>query len=169
MDKKRKYTIVTLLGAALSIAAVIYFSPMQYLITGYGKLDSDLKHIITTITIAGLALTLFVTRHLKIKEEQLEQIEAWDLSVMIVIPSAEGFAYIMKIPTNYPWAILVYFVGVMVWFLLVICRHKIFKDPKEEKKFTFSVAYTMFVFAAFGILAFWEIVSLLPYMKPVGH
>lgn len=88
---------------------------------------------------------------------------------MIVIPSAEIFAYIMKTPTNYSSAIFAYVMGVMIWFLLVICRHKIFKDPKEERKFNLTVWWAMSVFVIFGIFAFWEIITLLPYMNIPGH
>ena len=160
MNKKQRYTIAIVFMIVFSFV-MLYYSPIQYLVQAYAKLDSDLKHIFSIITVAGLGLILFAVRHLNIKKEQLEQIEAWDLAVMILIPSADGFAYIMKIPANYPWAILVYFCGVMTWFLLVICRHKIFKDPKEENKFTFSIVYSMSVFVIFGLFALWEIISIL--------
>ena len=162
LNKKQRYAIGIIFIVVYSFI-LFYFSPLQHIAQAYGKIDSDTKHLLTTFLIAGLGLTLFAARHQKVKKELLEQIEAWDLAVLIVLPSVEIFTYIVKDPSNWPWAILAYIVGVMTWFVLVIYRHKVFKDPKEEKKFTFTVWYAMFVFVVYGTYAVWAFISLTPF------
>lgn len=168
MNKKEKkiYVIGVIIIASYLVTA-FYFSPIPRIAELYGKIDPDLKHLLTTITVAGLGLILFAARHLKTTEQQKEQIEAWDLAIMIIIPSVEAFSYIMKIPHNWPLAVFVYIGGVIIWFVFVKYRHKRFEDPKEEKKFKITVTYVMLVFLAYGIYAAWAFISLTPYMKPV--
>ena len=170
MNRKQKqvYVIGIIIIIAYSVTA-FYLYPIPRIAELYGKIDPELKHLVTTITVAGLGLILFVARHAKIKPEVLEQIEVWDLAILIIIPSVEAFSYIVgKDPHQWPWAVLAYIVGVMAWFVLVIYRHKTFEDPKEEKKFNFTFTYLMIVFSIYCTYAVWAFITITPYMKPAG-
>jgi hypothetical protein len=131
-----------------------FFHPFFYLIQEYGNLDSDLKHILITFVMAGLGGSLFAFRN-KVKGELFDQFEAMELLLLIVIPSVEGYSFIMINPTNYSWAISLYVVAVMVWFVIVITKHKPISDSKKEKIFTIKISYISAVLLAYGIFAFW--------------
>lgn len=156
MNKKQKINLVTILSAIVLSALVYYFNPFLYISQEFGKLDPDLKRILITIIVAGLAGSLFAFRN-KAKGELFEQFEAIELLILIVIPSVEGYLYIMKNPSNYAWAISVYVVGVMSWFVIVITRHKPISEPKKEKTFTIKMSYILAVLLSFGFFAFWQL------------
>lgn len=147
----------------ISIILVFYFSPLYYISQLYGKLDPDLKHILITLVVAGLGGSLFAFRN-KAKGELFELFEAMELLLLIVIPSVEGFTYIMKNPSNYSLAVTLYIGAVMGWFVLVILRHKISSDPKKEKIFTAQIVYLMLVFVAFGVFADWQLTTFSPFL-----
>lgn len=183
MDKKQKqFYVIGIIVITVYSIIMFYFSALQHIAEWYKTVDSDLKHLLTTITVTGLGLTLFAIRHAmmndesrhalprnKRRQEILEHIQAWDLALFIVIPSVEAFTYIVKIPTHWPWAVLVYIGGVMMWFVIVMYLHKISTDPKEEKRFTFSITYVMIVFVVYGTYAVWAFISLSQYMQPLGQ
>lgn len=156
MNKKQKINVITILSAILLSVLVIYFNPFLHLSQELGKMDSDLKHLVITIGVASLAGSLFAFRN-KVKGEVFEQFEALELLLLIVIPSVEAFTVIMKNPTNYSWAVSIYVVAVMVWFVIIITRHKPISDSKKEKKFTIKVSYVLAVLLSFGFFAFWQL------------
>lgn len=169
MNKKEKkiYIIGIIIIFAYAVTA-FYFSPIPRIAEISGKIDPELKHLLETFTVSGLGLILFTARHLKITKEQEEQIEVWDLAIMIIIPSVDAFSYITKIPQHWPLSVLVYISGVIIWYVLVRRRHKIFGDPKEEKKFKRTITYVMSVFVFYGAYASWAFFSLMPYMTTHG-
>jgi len=156
VNKKQKINIITILSAIVLAALVYFFNPFLYVSQEYGKLDSDLKHLLITVVMAGLAGSLFVFRN-KVKGELFEQFEAIELLILIVIPSAEAFTLIMKNPSNYSWAVSVYVVAIMIWFLIVILKHKPIKDSKKEKMFTIKISYILAVLLSFAFFAFWQL------------
>lgn len=166
MNKKQKIQVVVVIGAGFWIIIAIFFSPLYYISQWYGELDPDLKHLFTTVIVASMGGTLFAFRN-HANKEVLEEFEAMELLLLIVMPCVEGYSFIMKTPSNYQWAILVYIAGVMGWFVLVISRHKIFEDPKKEKKFTFSITYLMLMLASFGTFAIW-LLATAPRLSSTG-
>lgn len=155
MNKKRKIQLVTILSAIVLSVLVYVFNPLLYFSQEFGKLDSELKHLVITVVVASLAGSLFAFRN-KAKGELFEQFEALELLLLIVIPSVEGFLYIMQNPMNYGWAISVYVIGVMGWFVLVITRHKPIADSKKEKKFTIKISYILAILLSFAFFVFWQ-------------
>ncbi len=148
----------------------IYVSP-QLVTTfeSYGKLDPDLQHLISITVVSGAGGSLFALRNItqkqimeknaipknRRKREVLEQIEAAELLILIVIPSTEAFSFILKTFHNYPLALFPYICASAGWFILVVKLHEKFQDPKQEKNFWIFHSYLMIVLFVFGIFAFW--------------
>ncbi|MGY5148143.1 MAG: hypothetical protein ACW9W4_09120 [Candidatus Nitrosopumilus sp. bin_7KS] len=153
MDK-RKINIITISSAIGLIAIVYYFNPMYFVSQGFGSLDSELKHLVMTVVVSGLAGSLFAFRN-KAKGELFEQFEAVELLILIVIPCVSAFTFIMQDPSNYFLAVSVYVAGVMLWFFIVITKHKPETESKKEKVFTVKVSYVSAVLLAFGFFALW--------------
>lgn len=148
----------------------IYFSPQAIqTVESYGKLDPELQHLGTIVLVSGAGGSLFALRNItqrsiteknalpknKRKREVLEQIEAIELLILIVIPSVEAFSFILKTLHNYPLALALYICASAGWFILVATLHERFQDPKQEKNFWIYHSYLMIVLFVFGILAFW--------------
>lgn len=164
VNKKQKISIITIVLAIIFSALIFLFNPLFYVSQEFGKLDSDLKHLLTTIVVAGLAGSLFAFRN-KIKGEFLETIEAMELLILIVIPSVEIFSFIMKDPSNYSLAIAPYVLAVMAWYLIIILRHKTIQDPKREKIFLIQIHYVLAGLLLIAVLAFWLSNSFNFWMK----
>jgi hypothetical protein len=156
VDKKRKIYIVTISSAVVLSVLSFIFNPLYYFSQEFGKLDSDLKHILITIIMAGLGGSLFICRN-RSKGEFFEQFEAIELLLLIVIPSVEAYTLIMKNPSDYSLAIAVYVIAVMVWFFIVIMKHNQFSNSKKEKLFIIKMSYVLAVLLSFGIFAFWQL------------
>ncbi len=156
MEKKNKISIIVVLLTVLIVVLVAYFNPLFHLSQEFGELDSDLKHILTTIAMALIGGSLFAIRN-KSKGIVFEQFEAIQLVLLIIIPSVVIFSFIMKNPENYSLAVSVYVVAVMIWFLIVILKHKSGNEPKLEKRFTITIGYILAVLLSYGIFAFWQI------------
>lgn len=102
MNKKQKNAISIIIIIVYAIP-VIYFSPQLVQVAqSYGKLDSDSSHLLTTILVSAAGGSLFALRNTtKIKRGILDQIEAIELLILIVIPSVEGFSFLIKTYSNY--------------------------------------------------------------------
>ena len=152
---KRKIEIITILSAIALIVLVYFFNPLYTISQEFGKLDSDQKHIVVTTIMAILGGSLFVTRN-KVKGEFLEKFESIELLLLIIVPSTQVYEYIIKNSSDFLLAVGVYFVGVMIWFFIVITRHKPLSDSKKEKKFNLEIVYMVAVFLSFGFFVIWQ-------------
>lgn len=148
----------------------IYFFPQLVQIAeSFGKLDPEVKNMITTTIVAGAGLSLFglrVTTQKNImsqnalpkdkrKKHFLAQIEAFDLLILIVVPGAEAFSFILETYHNYPLALAPYVIASSGWFILITILHEKFEDPTAEKYFWVYQSFWFIVLFVFGILAFW--------------
>jgi hypothetical protein len=159
---KKKIALITIYISAAIVAAY----PLALATQQYAKFNPDSKHLAEIILLALVGGSLFALRHTKrITAETLETIENVELLTLIVIPSVEMSTFLMKTPSNFVWAMLPFMVGTMSWFNLIVARHKISKDPKQEKKFVFFSVYMMFVLVLIALAATWEILALIPYQN----
>lgn len=148
----------------------IYFLPQLVQITeSLGELDPELKNMITTTIVAGSGLSLFGLRVItkksimnqnalpkdKRKKYLLAQIEAFELLILIVVPGAEAFSFILKTYHTYSLALIPYVITSSGWFILITALHEKFEDSKEEKYFWIYQSFWLGVLFLFGILAFW--------------
>jgi hypothetical protein len=156
VNKKQKIQGIVILSTILLAVLGYYFNPLWYLAQEFGKLDSELKHILTTIVMASLAGLLFAFKN-KTKGELFAQFEAMELLILIVIPSVVSFSYIVNDLSNYSLAVAFYVGSVMVWFVIVITRHKPISDSKKERIFTIKISYFLAVLLAYGFFVFWQL------------
>jgi len=157
------------LGISLVAAVFIASYPFSFAAQQYGKLDSDSKHLTTTILIAAVGGSLFTLRNSKkITPKILEIIEMWELLILTIIPSLEIFSLLIKNPVNWPWAMSPFIVSSTLWYIVVLKRHKISEDAKEETRFTLSITYFFAMFIVIGSVATWILLMFLPYTKAGG-
>jgi len=162
LNKKKIGLIIT----AYIIAVIATAYPFMLLVQGYGKLDSDSKHLVSTIFVAAAGGSLFALRNnKKISPKILEGIETFELLILIVIPCVEISTYLMKIPAYLLWSMTPFVAGSMIWYLIVLSRHKIYDEPKEEKKFTFSITWILVILLFLASIATWFIISWLAIPK----
>ena len=119
--------------------------------------------------VAGVGGSLFALRNTKrITPKTLEVIEAWELLILTIIPSLEIVSFLMKNPANIPWAMSPFIAATVLWYVIVLKRHKPWENPQEEKRFTISMTYFFAVFIVMGSVATWILLVLLPYIQYKG-
>lgn len=149
----------------LAVAIVSSF-PFTLLTQQYAKLDSDSKHLALTISVASLGGSLFALRNTKrITPKLLEGIETTELLLLIVIPCVEISVFLMKTDSTITWSMTPLILGSMGWYLLVLVRHKVFDNYKEEKIFNISITYVLFFLIALGSFLYWVIISWSPLSR----
>ena len=160
--KRKNILLIFAIGATI-VAAY----PLLLVQQAYTNLDADSKHLVEIIVIAIVGGLLFFLRRFNLNLETRETIENLDLLILVVIPSVDISVYMMKTPANFAWAMLPFVVGTMGWFNLVILKHKISTDPKQEKRFTVFTVYIMSVLSLIAIIATWLILTLLTIQSHV--
>ena len=138
----------------LIIAVIAAYYPFSFAAHQYGQLDSDSKHIVTTILVAAVGGSLFALRNTKrVTPKILEVIETFELLILTIIPSLEIVSFLMKNPANLAWSMSPFIAATVLWYAIVLQRHKPLKTPEEEKRFTISITYFFAVFIVMGSAA----------------
>lgn len=151
----------------VSVAAAFY--PFMYASQSFAKLDSDSKHLATTLLIAATGGTLFIIRNKTRESRFLEIIEMLELMILIIIPSLEMVTYLTKNPSNWSFAMTPFFGGSFLWYVIVFRRHKTFENaPKAEQRFGPYITYLFLMFMLVGAIATWILLMLLPYAQYKG-
>lgn len=152
---------------AVSIAAAFY--PFTYASQSFAKLDSDLKHIATTVLVAATGGSLFFIRNKTRERRFLEIIEMLELMILIIIPSLEIVTYLTKNPSNWYFATSPFFGGAILWYVIVFMRHKTFENtPRAEQRFGPYITYLFLMFMLIGTVATWILLMFLPYAQYKG-
>jgi hypothetical protein len=155
-----------ILGIIFVIAVVAAYYPFSFAAHQYGNLDSDTKHLVTTILVAGCGGSLFALRNTKrVTPKILEVIEAWELLILTIIPSLEIVSFLMKNPVNLAWSMIPFIIATVLWYAIVLIRHKPLKTPEEERRFTISMTYFFAAFIVMGSAATAILLFLLSLSK----